>query len=263
MKGFVYALGISCVAHAGMLALARNPAPPALDGGEVTGEVALGMGFVDLVSGVANAVPKETVPVSNFAQIVPISPKHTTAPAATALPLQPMASPSVSPTRPQDTVMAKPVTDAAPPPRLTSVEAKDVTPQPPSPPKQKTGNSEANQRKGQSDGKATAKRAEVTRKSAEPTKATNAGNGAEKSYQTYVLRRIARVPKRSAGAKGAALVGLAISPTGGIQDVRIVKGSGHAGIDKTAVDHVRRAGPFKAPPHGKSVRLVVRVESKG
>jgi protein TonB len=268
MRGFFIATGVSLGLHMGAMGLMSEPTPPAMDGGSVAGEVALGMGFADLVAG-TNSPPVDMTQ--------PVEPAPATPPAPAPAPVQPLTA-----QRPVQTVTPVTTETAASspsefpafhpeitPPKtvpLNTLTATDATPTPPKPPApkpQSVGNGEVNQTRGQQDGTKTATKAEVTKKADTPANATQAGDGAIKSYQTYVLRRIARTPKRSAGARGTALVGLAIAPSGQISAVKIVKGSGHNGIDQVAVDQVRRAGPFKPTPSGQTVRVVVRVESKG
>lgn len=264
MKGFFIATGVSLGLHIGAMGLMSEPTLPAMDGGSVAGEVALGMGFADLVAGtntppVDMTQPVEPEPMTPSAPVQPITaqrPAQALTPATTATAA---SSPSESPALHPEITPPKPF----PLETLTAIDATPTPPKPPAPKQQSAGNGEVNQTKGQQDGTKTATKAEVTKKADAPASATQAGDGAIKSYQTYVLRRIARTPKRSAGARGTALVGLAIAPSGQISAVKIVKGSGHSGIDQVAVDQVRRAGPFKATPSGQTVRVVVRVESKG
>ncbi|MEC8630367.1 MAG: TonB family protein [Pseudomonadota bacterium] len=264
MRGFFIATGVSLGLHMGAMGLMSEPTPPAMDGGSVAGEVALGMGFADLVAGtntppVDMTQPVEPAPMTPSAPVQPITaqrPAQTLTPATTATAASsPSESPALHPEiTPPKTVPLK---------TLTATDATPTPPKPPAPKPQSAGNGEVNQTKGQQDGTKTATKAEVTKKADTASNATQAGDGAIKSYQTYVLRRIARTPNRSAGARGTALVGLAIAPSGQISAVKIVKGSGHSGIDQVAVDQVRRAGPFKPTPSGQTVRVVVRVESKG
>ncbi len=264
MRGFFIATGVSLGLHMGAMGLMSEPTPPAMDGGSVAGEVALGMGFADLVAGtktppVDMTQPVEPAPMTPSAPVQPITaqrPAQTLSPATTATAAP---SPSESPALHPKITPPKPF----PLETLTAIDATPTPPKPPAPKPQSEGNGEANQTKGQQDGTKTATKAEATKTADTASNAPTAGDGAIKSYQTYVLRRIARTPKRSAGARGTALVGLAIAPSGQISAVKIVKGSGHSGIDQVAVDQVRRAGPFKPTPSGQTVRVVVRVESKG
>ena len=261
MRRFFIATSVSLGLHMGAMGLMSEPTPPAMDGGSVAGEVALGMGFADLVAGTNTAPedmtqPVEPAPATPSAPVQPITaqrPVQTVTPVTTETAA---SSPSEFPAFHPEITPPKTVP-------LNTLIATDATPTPPKPKPQSVGNGEVNQTRGQQDGTKTATKAEGTKTADTAPNAAQAGDGAIKSYQTYVLRRIARTPKRSAGARGTALVGLAIGPSGQISTVKIVKGSGHSGIDQVAVDQVRRAGPFKPTPSGQTVRVVVRVESKG
>lgn len=264
MRGFFIATGVSLGLHMGAMGLMSEPTPPAMDGGSVTGKVALGMGFADLVAGTNTPPVDMTQPVAPIAMTTPapVQPVTVQRPAQTAPPvITETAASSAAESPALHPEIAPPIT--VPLETLTATDATPTPPKPPAPKQQSAGNGEVNQTKGQQDGTKTASQAEKNKKAEAPSNATQAGDGAIKSYQTYVLRRIARTPKRSAGARGTALVGLAIAPSGQISAVKIVKGSGHSGIDQVAVDQVRRAGPFKPTPTGQTVRVVVRVESKG
>ncbi|EKE73507.1 MULTISPECIES: TonB family protein [Roseobacteraceae] len=254
---FLGALWVSVGAH--VFAAGWMPAAPApvLDGGVVAGEVALGLGFEDLVAGsVHPVVPMETPPVS--AVQTPETPP-TDMPIPTEAPVPPKAlvpdSPQVTAQAPQERIVAH-----TPPPKPTPPEVKKP-PKPATQPPSQSGNADTNAKKGAvttTPGDA----AQRSQKTAKPT-ASNAGDGAVRSYQSQILRKIARVPKRSAGARGKAMVGLTITASGAISNVAIVQSSGHAGIDKIALAQVQRAGPFTPTPTGKPIKLVVRFESKG
>ena len=264
MRGFFIATSVSIGLHMGAMGLMSEPKPPAMDGGSIAGEVALGMGFADLVAGTNTppldmTQPVEPAPMTPSGPVQPLTaqrPAPTLTPVTTATAA---SSPSGSPALHPEITPPKTV----PLNTLTATDATPTPPKPPAPKPQSVGNGEVNQTKGQQDGTKTATKAEATKTADTAPNAAQAGDGAVKSYQTYVLRRIARTSKRSAGARGTALVGLAIAPSGQISAVKIVKGSGHSGIDQVAVDQVRRAGPFKPTPSGQTVRVVVRVESKG
>ncbi|SDF03398.1 outer membrane transport energization protein TonB [Celeribacter baekdonensis] len=255
---FLGALCVSAGAH--VFAAGWMPAAPApvLDGGVVAGEVALGLGFEDLVAGsVHPVVPMETPPVST-AQTPEVPPLDMRTP--TEAPVPPKAlvpdSPRVTAKAPQERIVAH-----TPPPKLAPPEVKKP-PKPTTQPPSKSGNAETNAKKGALAATPGGTNAQGSQKTAKPA-AADAGDGAVRSYQSQILRKIARVPKRSAGARGKAMVGLTITASGAISNVAIVQSSGHAEIDKVALVQVQRAGPFAPTPTGKPIKLVVRFESKG
>ena len=53
---------------------------------------------------------------------------------------------------------------------------------------------------------------------------------------------------RRMGWEGKVVVAFQILPDGSVRDVRIVQGSGHAALDRGAIDAVRNASPFPRPP---------------
>lgn len=85
-------------------------------------------------------------------------------------------------------------------------------------------------------------------------KASKAGGGKgatnPATYGTAVMKKIKSTRKQSAPAKGAVVVGFSIASDGGLKSVQVVSSSGHSGLDKVALDHIRRAQPFPAPPEG-------------
>ncbi|MEZ5755492.1 MAG: TonB family protein [Paracoccaceae bacterium] len=70
-------------------------------------------------------------------------------------------------------------------------------------------------------------------------------------YGDVVMRQIARSPRRKAPDRGVVTVGFEIAPDGGLLQVAIVGSSGSAALDQMAVDHIRRAAPFRRHPKGR------------
>jgi protein TonB len=122
------------------------------------------------------------------------------------------------------------------------------------------GNAEATSRTGQSEGTVARQQ---TGNTAATTTSRQAGQGAMRSYQSKVLRRVARASARGAGARGTVQVSLAISPTGRLAGVRVARSSGNPRVDRAALNMVSSAGPFGATPKGQSLRFVIRVDVKG
>lgn len=279
---FGAALAGSLLVHVGLAGVAPERPAPQLDGGDVAGEVALGLGFADLVAQTQAAVrappPARTAPAQPRAVAAPpgqvplgalaevSETLQATTPLAAAAPLKsrrataPEVAPAPTP-KPVTQPERLPAQPVEPVPEPTPKPAPKADPQTPRAETAQTGNAKTNQRKGQESGQASGKQAETTAKATKST-AKTAGSGAVKSYQRSVLRQIARVPKKSAGAKGKALVGVTIAGSGAIGEARIVRSSGHAAIDSIALAHVRRAGPFKPTPTGQAIRVVVQFDSK-
>lgn len=279
--GWPIAGALSLGLHGVLAAATVNSAPePQMDGGAVEGEIALGSGFADLVRGRSTPVVADLTP-----QAEPAKPQQVTAPVQPETARQPAPELSAETPAPQPTAMTpvKPVTQASPVTEITPVEPAAAPLRNAPPPKTLTarsdppkaapvakpkpapaakGNAKAESRTGTSDGRKTGKLAEATAQKAK-TNAKQAGDGAARSYQRSVLRQIARVPKRKAGAKGNALVGMVIAPSGAIASLRIVRSSGNDRIDRMALDTVRRAGPFGPTPDAGQMKLVVEMKSKG
>lgn len=76
------------------------------------------------------------------------------------------------------------------------------------------------------------------------------GNAAASNYPGEVLRRIQRTRQARSPARGAVLVAFTVGSNGGLASVSVARSSGHAGLDQTALDHIRRAAPFPPPPAG-------------
>jgi len=77
-----------------------------------------------------------------------------------------------------------------------------------------------------------------------------AGTANEASYAKAVLKKIAKLSRKAAPGKGRAVVGFVIAADGQLSRVVILTSSGIDALDKTALDHIRRAAPFAAPPQG-------------
>lgn len=76
------------------------------------------------------------------------------------------------------------------------------------------------------------------------------GNAAASNYSGEVLRRIQRTRQARSPARGSVLVAFTVGNNGGLASVSVARSSGHAGLDQTALDHIRRAAPFPPPPAG-------------
>lgn len=89
-----------------------------------------------------------------------------------------------------------------------------------------------------------------------------AGGGDAASYGKTVLKKIAKLSRKPAPGKGQATVGFVIAADGRLKQVVILSSSGSAALDKVALDHVRRAAPFPAPPQGAQSSFSFEFEAK-
>ena len=89
---------------------------------------------------------------------------------------------------------------------------------------------------------------------AKAAKATAQGKSPA-AYQKAVMKKIRGTRKRASPGKGSAVVGFAISASGGLSLVKIVKSSGSPALDAAAVEHIQRSAPFAPPPAGAATRF--------
>lgn len=163
---------------------------------------------------------------------------------------------AVEPEKPKPIKAVEPVKKAAPKkpePKKTVAKAKPA-------PK---GNAKVTAAAGKDTGKAGAKQAEATQ--AKKTTAKRAGQAAENSYKSHVLRRVARSAsrERAGGSSGTVRLDLRVAPSGALSGVSLAAKSGNARVDQAAVRAAKKAGPFGATPTGKSIILRVQVNVKG
>jgi protein TonB len=137
-------------------------------------------------------------------------------------------------------------------------------PSPPGPPATRaasTPGAERAERRGQDEGQ---EGAASERSAAAPSSAARDGGDARAStYPGLVMRQLSRTPRPEAGRRGAAVVGFEVGSGGELRRAVILRSSGHEAIDRAAVEHLRRAAPFPAPPQGADRRFQVRYESRG
>ncbi len=62
------------------------------------------------------------------------------------------------------------------------------------------------------------------------------------------MRKISRVSRPRVGVRGKAVIAFTIASNGGLSGVSVAKSSGSARLDAAALQVVRRAAPFPAPP---------------
>lgn len=80
--------------------------------------------------------------------------------------------------------------------------------------------------------------------------AASAGSGktAVAAYGASVMKKIRKTKKAKAPARGSVVVGFSIADNGGLASVEVLRSSGSPDLDQVALDHIRRAAPFPAPP---------------
>jgi protein TonB len=82
--------------------------------------------------------------------------------------------------------------------------------------------------------------------------AASAGTGqrAVANYGASVMKQIRNTRRQAAPGRGTVVVGFRIAGDGGLASVSVVTSSGNPDLDSVALDHIRRAAPFPAPPEG-------------
>ncbi|NUB46179.1 TonB family protein [Fertoebacter nigrum] len=108
------------------------------------------------------------------------------------------------------------------------------------------GDQEVNNRRGAAEGAADGASVDGKAKAAGKV----AGNARASNYGGQVLRQISRTKKPKAPARGTVVVGFTIADSGGLAGVQVLRSSGAPALDAVALDHIRRAAPFPAPPEG-------------
>ena len=78
------------------------------------------------------------------------------------------------------------------------------------------------------------------------------------AYASQVWSRLARHKPR-AGQRGSASVSFTIGEMGALRGAQIARSSGNARIDQLALQTVRSAAPFPAPPSG-AVSYTIRID---
>jgi protein TonB len=64
------------------------------------------------------------------------------------------------------------------------------------------------------------------------------------------MKAVRATPRKSGVGRGKVLVGFSIGRDGSLDRIMILAPSGNAALDAVAIDHIRRAAPFPAPPDG-------------
>lgn len=256
--GAIAALVLSGALHAaGLLIVAAPPQRIAVAGGGTPDIAAIGAAFEDFVAGAVPVTPAAqpavapaqrslALPASAVADLavpdlaVPVTPDpSTSAPVATGV--TPVTAPQPAP----DITRALP--DTAPPTALRPIaRPAPQTAQPAAPPRP-TGNAETDAARGSTQAQP---QGQAVASGAAPAPDSTGGQAAAAAYPGQVLRQITRLRPQRAPARGIVLVRFAIAASGALADVSVAQSSGSAALDRLALDHIRRAAPFAAPPAG-------------
>jgi protein TonB len=168
-------------------------------------------------------------------------------PAQEAGPDTPRPRPRPAPEDRQVAEAAPPAPRQAAPQKAAPAAPKKASAKPADTPAAATnGDQSVNNRRGAAEGAADG--AAVDGKAG--AKGKVAGNAKASNYGGQVLRKISRTKKPKAPARGTVVVGFTIADSGGLAGVQVLRSSGASALDAVALDHIRRAAPFPAPPEG-------------
>ncbi|MCY4335851.1 MAG: TonB family protein [Litoreibacter sp.] len=200
-------------------------------------------------SNVTNIIEAEPVPV------VPVTPQELTPAELTPTTLQATKPQTLEALRSDESASETVQVSSRPARRPPEVEAKAAQAekeqrerQQQTQTAQRQGSQAQEQRRGQNDGRAQAQQAERSEQVARATR--QAGNAAASNYRGIVQRKIARQREPRARGKGRVVVSFSIANNGALSSIRVSRSSGRSDIDKAALQMVRRAAPFPAPPAG-------------
>lgn len=261
---------LSVLVHlGGIAAVTGRQEEVAIDGGGDVAPAALGTSFADFATGTIAPVPPEPM-----AAVQPVAPAPVAvmappalSPAEALLPTPPQTPPETAPVaqiRPVTPDQAPTRAEApevsavaaeAPPPPVTSPRPQTrpaVQPEPERPRQAQRsepapqGNAAQDARRGDRQG-STGQSA-----SSAPARqpAATAGNADAANYPGQVLRAIQRVRQARSPGRGTAVVAFSVGAGGGLASVSVVRSSGNEAVDRIALEHIRRAAPFPAPPPG-------------
>ncbi|AKS46345.1 outer membrane transport energization protein TonB [Octadecabacter temperatus] len=92
--------------------------------------------------------------------------------------------------------------------------------------------------------------------------AVAAARQAAANYGNVVMRRISRTRRENTRSRGVAVVSFRVGASGQLASVGIGQSSGDAELDRIAVNHVRRAAPFPAPPSGAQTSFSIQFQGR-
>ncbi|MEL7131531.1 MAG: energy transducer TonB [Pseudomonadota bacterium] len=118
---------------------------------------------------------------------------------------------------------------------------------------------QTNRQIGQQDGAATAAPA---RRATGGNNAVRAGNAAVTNYPGQVMRKIQRVRRPRVGVRSSATVAFRIAGNGGLGALSIARSSGNTQLDQAALQVIRSAAPFPAPPPGARRSFSIQIKGR-
>jgi protein TonB len=89
-----------------------------------------------------------------------------------------------------------------------------------------------------------------------------AAREAAANYGNAVMRQISRTRRERTRSRGTAVVNFRVGTSGQLSSVAIGQSSGDVDLDRIAVNHVRRAAPFPAPPAGAQTSFSIQFQGR-
>ncbi|MFX0545594.1 TonB family protein [Roseovarius sp. S1116L3] len=285
------ALGMALLIHAALALVLVDTSGPEIEGGASAPETRLGTSFADMAAGTLTAAratepaealqpAKETpLPALKPAPQTALQPQRAEPVVVESDPtpkVTPQAAEMLAPEVPSPAEAVRPAKDISPAvtgsvrPKLRTPEFEAANtparpaPQPKPEPRQQAqpaprGNAEQDATKGTVSGTESAE-ARTSGAGAEQPQA--AGNAAASNYPGVVMAKISRVARPRSASRGTAVVNFSVAAGGGLAGLAIATSSGSAQLDNAALQMIRRAAPFPAPPPGAQRSFTISIEGR-
>ncbi|MGP9789215.1 TonB family protein [Roseinatronobacter sp. NSM] len=243
-------------------ALDPSPLPPEQTAQPVPAAVAVAQATLPLQQQTAQPVMR--APMAEVAVLPDVVDPVAAAPELAVLTPPEMLPPDLKRSDRPETLQPDPAEPAVPVEQAHIPPSPKVSPRPPARPRDQTtpappaprqtatspaaprGNAAQNAQRGSQQGTD----GQAAYRAAARAQTAQAGNAAASSYPGEVMRRIQQVRQARSPARGRVLVAFGVAENGALASVSVARSSGHAGLDQVALDHIRRAAPFPAPPAG-------------
>ncbi|GGX67051.1 hypothetical protein GCM10007385_40150 [Tateyamaria omphalii] len=117
---------------------------------------------------------------------------------------------------------------------------------------------QTNARAGAADGTA----ARAAPKATGNAVAARAGTAAASNYPGEIMRKLQRARRPRVGDRGVATVSFRIASNGGLSAVSVARSSGSRDLDNAAMQVIRGAAPFPAPPPGAQRSFSIQIKGR-
>jgi periplasmic protein TonB len=122
------------------------------------------------------------------------------------------------------------------------------------------GNAQQDATRGSVRGQADRQGASAT--SGRSPESTEQGDAAASNYPGQIMARLYRSQRVSVSARGIAVVAFSVAEDGALASAGIARSSGSPPLDQAAVQIVRSAAPFPAPPPGARRSFTVQIRGR-